>query len=77
MADRNIKRYREAGRETIHKNPMYGLSCTEGYHLMYDNEAVHRQPIDIMLDAFYMGVEAGTRIAKKKCSRRKAKVQSL
>lgn len=74
MSDRNIERYVDAGRQKIHKHPMYGLSCTEGYHLMYDYGAEHRQPIDIMIDAFYMGVEAGTRIARKESSRRKAKV---
>ena len=61
MAQRNIQTYIEAGKKRADKHPQYRINAIEGYHLLYDN----KNELDLMLNAFYMGVEAGARMTRQ------------
>ena len=54
------EKYIAAGRKKIHENPAYSLSMGEMEYL-----ANLGHVLNVMGDAFYMGVEAGYRIANK------------
>lgn len=64
MAHRDIKKYAQAGKKRIKDHPQYRISAIEGYHLLYDNDS----EVDLMLNAFYMGIEAGARMMQRKLS---------
>ena len=54
------EKYIAAGRKKIHENPAYSLSGAEVERFL---KLGHK--LDIMAEAFYIGVEAGYRIANK------------
>lgn len=56
-------RYIDAGRKKSHDNPQYGL--TMGELTMFVNMAADKSIYDAIGNAFYLGLEAGTRLAKR------------
>lgn len=59
------EKYINEGRKRIQNNNMYGLSMTELANLIetaYDDEL-----ISAIMEAFYMGVEAGARMVERGC----------
>lgn len=60
MGNIRSEKYIAAGRKKIHDNSAYSLSMGEVEHFLELGRA-----LDVMAEAFYMGVEAGYRIAKK------------
>ena len=57
------KSYIDAGRKKSHNNPQYGL--TMGEMKMFVDMAQEKSIYDAIGNAFYLGLEAGTRLANK------------
>ena len=57
------KAYIEAGRQRIHKNNRFDMSFGEMEMFV---EMMHHDSISAIIDAYYFGVEAGNRMAKKR-----------